>query len=87
MGSEMDRVRRLMDEHYEIPKKILELNPHHPIVTNLASLISAGDQDELVNVSIEQIYENGLLLEGLHPNPADMVEHIQQLMEAATRGA
>ncbi|HEY52660.1 MAG TPA: molecular chaperone HtpG, partial [Caldilineae bacterium] len=76
-GSEMDRVRRLMDEHYEIPKKILELNPRHPIVTNLASLISTGDQDELVNVSIEQIYENGLLLEGLHPNPADMVEHIQ----------
>ncbi len=86
MGSEMDRVRRLMDEHYEIPKKALELNPRHPIVTNLASLISTGDQDDLVNVSIEQIYENGLLLEGLHPNPADMVEHIQKLMEAATRG-
>ena len=86
MGSEMDRLRRLMDEGYEVPKKILELNPRHPIVSNLATLISSGSQDDLVDVSIEQIYENGLLLEGLHPNPADMVEHIQKLMEAATRG-
>ncbi len=84
-GSEMDRVRRLMDENYEIPKKILELNPRHPIVTNLAALISSGSQDELVDVSIVQLYENSLLLEGLHTNPADMVEHIQKLMEAATR--
>lgn len=34
---------------------------------------------------IEQLYENALLLEGLHPNPADMVGRIQALMEAAAR--
>jgi molecular chaperone HtpG len=33
---------------------------------------------------IEQIYENALLLEGLHPNPAEMVDRIQILLERAT---
>jgi molecular chaperone HtpG len=33
---------------------------------------------------IEQLYESALLVEGLLPNPADMVGRIQLLMEAAT---
>ena len=32
---------------------------------------------------IEQLYDNALLVEGLHPNPSDMVARIQTLMEAA----
>jgi molecular chaperone HtpG len=32
---------------------------------------------------IEQLYEDALLIEGLHPDPAGMIERIQQLMEAA----
>ncbi len=84
MGSEMDRVRRLMDQDYEAPKKILELNSKHPIINNLADLVSSDDEDGLVNASIDQIFENSLLLEGLHPNPADMVDRIQTILEAAT---
>jgi molecular chaperone HtpG len=34
---------------------------------------------------MEQLYESGLLIEGIHPNPADMIPRIQQLMEAAAR--
>jgi molecular chaperone HtpG len=37
----------------------------------------------LVDATIEQLHDNALLLEGLHPNPADMVERIQSLMESA----
>ena len=35
---------------------------------------------------IEQLYASALLLDGLHPNPAQMVPRIQQLMEAAVAG-
>jgi molecular chaperone HtpG len=31
------------------------------------------------------LYDNALLLEGLHPNPAAMVGRLQSLMEAAAR--
>jgi molecular chaperone HtpG len=64
---------------------VLELNPGHPIVANLMQRVDAGAADEIVDAAIEQIYEDALLLEGFHPDPAQMVARIQKLLEAATR--
>jgi molecular chaperone HtpG len=77
------RVYQLLDQEYEVPQKILEINPRHPLIHNLNTMLSGGG-DEVLDATIEQIYENALLLDGLHPNPAEMVERIQQLMTAAT---
>jgi molecular chaperone HtpG len=82
MHQEMQRVYRLLNRDYEAPKKILELNPRHPILLNLSSL-PAGDP--LNSLVIEQIYEDALLIEGLHPDPASMIARIQKLMEAVLR--
>ncbi|MBA3946233.1 MAG: molecular chaperone HtpG [Herpetosiphonaceae bacterium] len=81
----MERVQRLMDRDYSVPAKIIELNASHPLLHSLASMLVAHPDDALLPVIIEQIYANALVLEGLHPNPADMVPHIQQLMEAAVK--
>ncbi|MBZ0318260.1 MAG: molecular chaperone HtpG [Anaerolineae bacterium] len=78
------RVYRMLERDYEVPRKILELNPRHTLMHNLANLMQADAENPLVEVTIEQIYENALLLDGLHPNPAEMVSRIQALMEAAT---
>jgi molecular chaperone HtpG len=81
--AEMDRVRRMLEKDYIVPKRIVELNPRHALVTALAARLRAGAADELVTDAIEQLYANALLLEGLHPNPAEMVGRIQALMERA----
>lgn len=86
-GSEMARVRRLFEEDFELPKKILEINPRHPLISNLSAMLVADEKEAVVDAVVEQIYENGLLLEGIHPNPADMVERLQVLMAAATQSA
>jgi molecular chaperone HtpG len=86
-GREMDRMRRLLEKDYTIPKLIVEVNKRHPLIRNLAGLISAGQDESTVEACIEQLYESGLLLEGLLPNPTSMVGRIQTLMEAATRPA
>ena len=78
------RVYRMLDKEYEVPRKILEINPQHTLMRNLAGLLGNETDNPMIGVTIEQIFENALLLDGLHPNPADMVERIQQLMEAAT---
>ncbi len=82
---EMDRVRRMLEKDYTIPKKVVEINRQHPLVVNLANRIKASGSDDLVNAVIEQLFESALLVEGLLPNPADMVSRIQKLMEAATK--
>ncbi|HXF60009.1 MAG TPA: molecular chaperone HtpG [Caldilineaceae bacterium] len=80
---DLQRLRRLTEEDYETPKKLLELNRRHPLIANLAHLAAHTPDDPLINAAVEQLYDNALLLEGLHANPVDMVERIQLLMEQA----
>ncbi len=81
-NQEMQRVYRLLKEDFETPKKVLELNPHHPILLQLNSLPS---EVELGHLIIEQIFEDALLIEGLHPDPAGMIDRIQKIIEAAIK--
>jgi molecular chaperone HtpG len=84
---EMQRVQRYFDEHFEIPAQVLEINRGHPLIQNLATMIERNANSPLIDMSIEQLYENMLLLEGLHPNPAQMVPRIQSLLEQAASTA
>ncbi len=79
-NAEMQRVYRLLKEDFVAPKKILELNPRHPILTKLNSL---PDSDERSALAITQLFENTLLIEGLHKDPASMISRINQLIEKA----
>jgi molecular chaperone HtpG len=79
-NQEMQRVYRLLNREFDPPKKVLELNPRHPILVRLGSL---PDEDERGALVIEQIYENALLIEGLHPDPASMILRIQKIIESA----
>jgi len=81
----MQRVYRMLDQEVDTPRRILELNRRHPLIRNLAEWIEADPDAPVIAQVVEQLYENALLLDGLHPNPAEMVSRIQSLMEAATR--
>jgi molecular chaperone HtpG len=77
---ELQRVYKYLGKEYEIPKKVLELNASHPSLKNLLKL-EAGSA--LQNIIIEQIYENALLVEGLHPDPSSVASRVQQIIDAA----
>jgi molecular chaperone HtpG len=81
---EMERIQRMLERDFKVPARLIELNRGHPLIANLARLIEAQPGDPLIAALGEQIYESALLIEGLHPNPATMVERIQKLMEAAS---
>ena len=80
MNPELQRVYKYLGQEYEISKKILELNPAHPI---LKKLLKRDAASALGDIIIEQVYDSALLLEGLHPDPSNMVARVQQLMDAA----
>lgn len=84
---ELQRVYRLLDQTFEAPKKLLELNRSHPLLQDLAYLVAHDQQAELVALEIESLYESALLQEGIHPNPAGMVPHIQELLGRAAHAA
>jgi HSP90 family molecular chaperone len=73
----VQRVYQMMDKNFERPKKVLELNPRHSIVAGLAELPEGDPRFSLI---AEQVFENTLLIEGLHPDPVSMVGRIQDLI-------
>lgn len=85
MNTNMQRVQRLLGKDYEVPKKILELNRHSDLVRNLSARLSADSTDPLINLLIEQLFASALVTEGLHPNPAEMVPHLYEVMTAAAK--
>ncbi|MCL4254086.1 MAG: molecular chaperone HtpG [Anaerolineae bacterium] len=77
------RINRLLDKDYQLPVKILELNPRHGLLHNLTGLINNG-QTALVDAVIEQVFETALLQDGIHPDPSAMANRLIMLMQAAT---
>jgi molecular chaperone HtpG len=82
LNPEMQRVYKYLGKDFEIPKKILELNPTHPILKSLLALDAGSDLQKMV---IEQILDSALLVEGLHPDPSSMVERMQDIIQAALK--
>lgn len=79
---ELQRVYKYLGKEYEVPKKVLELNPSHAILKNLLKLESGSD---LQNIIIEQIYDSAMLVEGIHPDPSSIAPRVQQIIEAALK--
>lgn len=82
LNQEMQRVYRLLNKEFDVPKKVLELNPAHPLLVGLHGL---KEDDPLSKLLIEQVYEDALLIEGLHPDPASMIARIQEIMQRALK--
>jgi molecular chaperone HtpG len=80
LNPELQRVYKYLGQEYEIPKKVLELNPSHDILKRLSAAEAGSELQALV---IEQIYDSALLIEGLHPDPSSMAGRIQQIIQAA----
>jgi molecular chaperone HtpG len=79
-NADLQRVYKYLGKDYEIPKKVLELNTSHVMLKNLLKLEADSDLQKII---IEQIFENALLVEGIHPDPSSIASRVQQIMEAA----
>jgi len=78
--STMDKVMRAMQHDASVPKKVLEFNPKHELVRNLASLNQTDPADPFVEQATRQLFESALLLEGYLSDPHALVGRIQDLL-------
>ena len=91
MNSDMEKVLHYMSQANEnekdktiVGKRILEINKDHKIVQNLESLILTDEKNPLIDLTINQLYNNVALQDGIFEKPADMVNDIQKLLEIAS---
>ncbi|MDO9085743.1 MAG: molecular chaperone HtpG [Anaerolineaceae bacterium] len=81
-SQEIQKAYRYLHKEFESPEKILEINPNHPIIMNLANIKGINPIRDLV---IEQLYENALIADGIQPNSANMIKRVNQIIEAALK--
>lgn len=79
---EIQKAYRYLQKEIDAPQRILEINPSHPIIKNLAGIKGINPVRELV---IEQLYENALIAEGVQPNSADLVKRVNKIIEVALK--
>ena len=77
---EIQKAYRYLQREMDTPEKVLEINPHHPIIIKLGNLTGVNALRGLI---IEQIYENTLIQEGIQPETTNMLKRINEIMLAS----
>ena len=85
MDRQMERMMKMMGGQIGESKKILEINPTHPLIKNLAQLLRSNSADPILKSCALQLYEGALLIDGNMNTPTDYVARMTDIMEHATR--
>ncbi len=64
MNANMERIMKAMNQETLANKRILELNPSHPVLTKMKELFDANKDDELLGDYIRLLHGQALLTEG-----------------------
>ncbi|MFT3766699.1 MAG: hypothetical protein QM820_14470 [Minicystis sp.] len=87
-GANFERIMRMVDQNAgPETKRILELNPSHPIVKNLAALAKRDAGSPKIGEWSELLLDQALLAEGVVQDPAKLVKRIQDLLTQVSGAA
>ena len=85
MDRQMERMMKMMNQDIPASKKILEINPSHPLIKNLAQIHENRGDESLLKSCVLQVYEGTLLIDGNMESPTEFVARMTEIMEHATR--
>ena len=78
----MERMMKMMNKDFTPKKQVLELNLKSELIKNLNAIRDKRPQDQVVKDCIEQMYENGKVLEAF--SDADSFARVNSIMEKMT---
>jgi molecular chaperone HtpG len=87
LSHNMERLLRLSDREYAPTKRILEINPRHPIVRNLARMLSRERDSERLKEWAHLLVDYVLLGEGTVEDAQRVTRLLSSVMESATEYA
>jgi len=79
----LQKMMKMMGQTVQNTPKVLEINPAHTLIRDMATLRGDSGEPPLLGELAEQLFENCLLMEGLAEKPERMVTRIQSLMARA----
>jgi len=79
-GANLERIMKILDDHAQERTRSLEVNPDHPFVRNIATLVAKDPSSSHIQVWSEMLFDQALLSEGLVEEPAKLVKRLQDLL-------
>jgi molecular chaperone HtpG len=83
MSTQMQRLLKMANKDFSESARILEVNPSAPLVRRLCRLSANDQHDEFIKNCARQLWTNAMILDGLTPEPEDMVARVQSFMTEA----
>ena len=83
VSSSMEKLIRVMQKNESIPKKVLEVNPDHPMMRVLMRMAEHNADNPLVDEFVNSLFDNVLLLDGYIGDPYLMADRNLKLMDKA----
>ena len=84
MDSHMERMMKMMDQDVGPSRRVLEVNPSHPVIRNMSRIQKTGNE-EMVRLMARQLYDGARLMQGELESPGDFVARMTRVMELATK--
>jgi molecular chaperone HtpG len=83
MSVHMDKVMRMVNKTTELPQRVLEINPRHALIRNLARLVDKDRDDPFVERACRQLFEGAMLVDGYLTDPHELLERMNQILGEA----
>jgi molecular chaperone HtpG len=84
MTAQMEKMMKMMDQKFQGEKRNMEVNMSHPIIQNLSEILQKDKKHPFLKDSVEQLYDNSMLVEGLLEDPVQVLSRFQKFMESAS---
>jgi molecular chaperone HtpG len=82
-STQMQRLLKMANKDFPEPARILEVNPSAPLIRRLCNLSANAEHEAFIKECARQLWTNAMILEGVTPDPEDLVSRVQSFMAEA----
>ena len=83
LSTQMQRMLKMANKEFPETARILEVNPSAPLIRRLCNLSANAEHDAFIKQCALQLWSNAMILEGVTPDPEDLIARVRSFMAEA----
>jgi molecular chaperone HtpG len=83
LSVQMQKLLKMANRDVPETSRFLEVNPNSPLIRRLCKLSVNNEHDGFIELCALQLWTNAMILEGLTPEPEELVARVQSFMSEA----
>jgi molecular chaperone HtpG len=83
LSTQMQRILKMANKEFTESARILEVNPSAPLIRRLCNLSANAQHHAFIKQCGLQLWSDAMILDGVTPEPEDLVARMQSFMTEA----